>query len=81
VKKVSPTSPLSDSVTVGAHVAVIGNGNATFKAWTVSGVTIDCPGLVFSLQRKFPRRDVVRIFQCENKTFQTVICLEEIAFV
>jgi hypothetical protein len=35
---------------------------ARTKAWTVLGITIDCP----VLQRKPARRDVVRILQCEK---------------
>jgi hypothetical protein len=69
------------SVTAGACVAVIANNNVTIiiritKAWTILGVTKDCPMLLFSLQRKSPRRDVVRILQREKKTLQTVIRLQ-----
>jgi hypothetical protein len=50
----------------------------TTKTWTAFGITPDCPVLLFGLQRKSPRRDVVRILQREKKTFPTVIRLRMI---
>jgi hypothetical protein len=44
--------------------------------WTTYRITTDCIQLHFDLQLKSPRRDVVRIPQGENKTFQTAIGLQ-----
>jgi hypothetical protein len=64
------------SPTTGVCVAVIANINVTItKAWTLTGITIDCPVLHFGLQRKSPRRDVVRILHREKKTLQTRVGL------
>jgi hypothetical protein len=68
------------SVTVGVCVAVIGNTNAT-KAWTSIGRTIDCFVLLFGLQCKSPRWDVVRILQREKKTLLTLIRLAAVLSV
>jgi hypothetical protein len=62
--------------TVGVCVAVIGNINVTriiTKAWTISGITRDCPPLLFRLQSKSPLTGFVPILQCENETFLIVI--------
>jgi hypothetical protein len=58
------------SVTIGGCAAVIPNTNVT-KVWTAFGITIDCVVPFFGLQRKSPRREVVRILQCEKETLQT----------
>jgi hypothetical protein len=63
------------SATAGVCVAVIENSNVIPKEWTRFGITPDCPLLGFGLQRKSPRRDVVRILQREKKTLLTVIRL------
>jgi hypothetical protein len=60
------------SVTVSVCVAVIINKNA-IEIWITIGTILDCLVLVFGLQRKFLRRNVVRILQREKKTFLTVI--------
>jgi hypothetical protein len=60
------------SPTEGVCVAVTANKNVR-KVWTASGITIDCPMLLFGLQCKSPGRDVVGILQREKKTLQTVI--------
>jgi hypothetical protein len=41
--------------------------------WTE--ITFDCPVILFGVQRKSPRRDVVRIRQREKETLQTRVCL------
>jgi hypothetical protein len=53
------------SVTVSVCVAVIGHTNVE-KVWTPSVRTPDCRVLLFGLQRKSPRREVVRILQREK---------------
>jgi hypothetical protein len=72
------------TATAGVCVAVIANINVTriiTKAWTTSGITIDCPPLLFSLECKSPLTDVVPILQTENETLQTVIRLNAIVFL
>jgi hypothetical protein len=56
------------SVTVSVCVAVIVNSNVITKLCTVNGTTKDCAAFLFGLQRKSPRRDVVRILQREKET-------------
>jgi hypothetical protein len=68
------------SVTVGVCAAVIGNSHS-IKVWTPFGITRDCLVLLFRLQRKSPRRDVVRILQREKKTLLTVIRLYAVILV
>jgi hypothetical protein len=62
------------SVAVTLSVAAIGNINVA-KVWTGVETTIDCVVLLFSLQRKSPRRDFVRILQREKETLHTRIGL------
>jgi hypothetical protein len=57
---------------VGVYVAVTGNLNV-ITVWTALGTTINCLVLLFALQRKFPRRETVRILQSKEKTLQTRI--------
>jgi heme exporter protein D len=64
------------SVTVGVCIAVSFNTETARKVWTAAGITTDCLVLHFLLQRKTPRRDVVRILQREKETLQTRIGLE-----
>jgi hypothetical protein len=53
-----------------AYVAVVGNAKVT-EVWTVPGNILDCSVLRFGLQRKCPRQEIMRILQCEKKTFRT----------
>jgi hypothetical protein len=55
------------SLTLFVCVAVIPHSKTT-KAWTVFGITYDCQVRLFALQPKYPRRDVVQIFQRESET-------------
>jgi hypothetical protein len=66
------------SGTVGISVAVPGNPDV-IKGWTPRGMTPDCKVLLFCLQRKFSRWEVVRILQREKKTLQTQIALVPVA--
>jgi hypothetical protein len=63
------------SEAVGACVAVIVNPNVP-KDWTFLGITTDYHVILSGLQRKSPRRDVVRILQREKETLHTYIGLE-----
>jgi hypothetical protein len=60
--------------TVGVCVAVIANTNVT-KVWTPVPTIHDCPVLLFGLQRKSARRDVVRILQREKESLQNRVGL------
>jgi hypothetical protein len=69
------------------YVAVIGNINvrtsftpSSTKKWTSIETTPNSLMLLFSLQWKFPRREVVRILQREKKTLLTVIRFGEGVF-
>jgi hypothetical protein len=50
-----------------ATVGVTANKNAIAKDWADRGITNDCSLLRFALQRKFPRREIVRILQRKKK--------------
>jgi hypothetical protein len=80
IVNVNISGAIKISQIVGVCVAVIGNTNVT-KVWTQSGMTKDCPVLLFGIQRKSSRRDVVRILQREKKTFLTVIHLHAINII
>jgi hypothetical protein len=59
-------------------VALIRNADiimARTKAWTVLGITTDCPVLHFVLQRKPPRRDVCEFFCVKRKLFRLASAL------
>jgi hypothetical protein len=65
-------------VTVCVLVAVIANTNVTepaAKYCTACEIAIDCDLLRFRLQREFPRRDAVRMPQCEEEASRTVVAL------
>jgi hypothetical protein len=51
------------------------------KVWTALAITFHHPVLLFGLQRKSPRWEIVRILQRENKTFLTVIRDPAVALV
>jgi hypothetical protein len=53
-------------------IAVIPNTNVP-KVRASFAIAPDCAIPALSLQRKNSRRDVVRIVQCEEETFQTII--------
>jgi hypothetical protein len=77
-EEMSSASSTSIHPIFGVTVAVIGNSEiimARTKAWIVLGITTDRPVLHFGLQRKPPRRDVVRILQREKETLQISIGL------
>jgi hypothetical protein len=62
------------TATAGVCVAVIGNTNVT-KVRTATKITRERSVLLFGVQRKCPRREIVRILQRKNKILETRIYL------
>jgi hypothetical protein len=58
----------------GVPVAAIESSNV-IKVWTPFGTTQDCLAILFGLQGKSPRWDVMRILQREKETLQTRVAL------
>jgi hypothetical protein len=72
VAKRTVTAEKVTAGTDGVSVAVIENTHVITKGRTYLGITIDCFVLLFGLQRKFSRREILRILQRKKKTLHNI---------